>query len=70
MPSWCIAVVCAGGKAEAVAGLEQGVLQAFKVGVSKDAHFATDFEKWVKTDQPYNIQHHWVSRNWRMTNCK
>lgn len=55
------AVVCVGGKAEVVAGLEQGVLQPFHENRWELGHSATDFARWCKTDEPYDIENSWVS---------
>ncbi len=52
---------CAGGKAEALAGIGQGLLQPFHVNRFQAGHSATDFPRWLITDDLYTTQYAVVS---------
>ncbi len=53
---------CAGGKAEALAGIGQGLLQPFHVNRFQAGHSATDFPRWLVADDLYPTQYAVVSR--------
>ena len=48
---------CAGGKAEALAGLGQGLLQPFHAKRFEAGHGATDFAQWTTSEEPYSVQY-------------
>lgn len=52
---------CAGGKAEALSGLGQGLLQPFHVNRFEPGHSATDYARWSTTAEPYSVQYRVVS---------
>ena len=53
----------AGGKAEALAGIGQGLLQPFHVNRFEAGHSPTDFPRWLTTesDELYKVQYATVS---------
>ena len=51
----------AGGKAEALAGIGQGLLQPFHVNRFQAGHSATDFPRWLVADDLYTTQYAVVS---------
>ena len=51
----------AGGKAEALAGVGQGLLQPFHVNRFAAGHNATDFPRWLASDELYGVQYTMVS---------
>ncbi|DBB15299.1 hypothetical protein WJX82_003966 [Trebouxia sp. C0006] len=48
---------CTGGKAEALAGIGQGLLQPFHVNRFQAGHSATDFPRWLVADDLYTTQY-------------
>ena len=51
----------AGGKAEALAGVGQGLLQPFHVNRFPAGHNTTDFRRWLASDEPFDVRYTMVS---------
>ena len=61
LPVQCECAMFAGGKAEALAGVGQGLLQPFHVNRFAAGHNATDFPRWLASDELFDVRYTMVS---------